>query len=328
MDYGKLLSRSFEVTRKFRALWLFGFLLALFSGGTSGGGGGGAGNGGSSRGAAPNLPNIGGLDAQVGIAIGIAVACVILIAIIIGILLVTISRGALIGLVAELETNQTAPTVRRGFSIGAARFWKLFGLALLVYGPFVLIGGGLILVAVLPLLAAIPTLIANSGQIVDEMIPRLLALGLGSLALLICVAFILAVAALIVRPLFEIFQRECVIEERGVLDSIREGYRRVRANLGDVVGIYVLTIALGFGFGIAMIPVALVLVGIPAALAIAIGAATNSAAVGIIIGSVLGLPALIVLLALQTLYQVFDSTLWTEGYLAIRAKAASATAIA
>ena len=30
MDYGKILTHSFEVVRRHRALWLFGILLALF----------------------------------------------------------------------------------------------------------------------------------------------------------------------------------------------------------------------------------------------------------------------------------------------------------
>ena len=36
MDYGRLISHSFEIVRRYRALWLFGFLLAL-TGGSGGG---------------------------------------------------------------------------------------------------------------------------------------------------------------------------------------------------------------------------------------------------------------------------------------------------
>ena len=64
MDYTKILTRSFEVVRRNRALWLFGILLALFGGGGGGGGGfPGGGTGGSGRtgptGGLPfNFPNI------------------------------------------------------------------------------------------------------------------------------------------------------------------------------------------------------------------------------------------------------------------------------
>ncbi|MCL5950420.1 MAG: hypothetical protein M1132_01640 [Chloroflexi bacterium] len=32
MDYGRMLARAFEITRRDRALWLFGFLLAVTGG--------------------------------------------------------------------------------------------------------------------------------------------------------------------------------------------------------------------------------------------------------------------------------------------------------
>ena len=32
MDYGRILARAFEITRRYRALWLFGFLLAVIGG--------------------------------------------------------------------------------------------------------------------------------------------------------------------------------------------------------------------------------------------------------------------------------------------------------
>ena len=35
MDYGRILARAFEITRRYRALWLFGFLPAVT--GSSGG---------------------------------------------------------------------------------------------------------------------------------------------------------------------------------------------------------------------------------------------------------------------------------------------------
>ena len=42
MDHMKVLRRSFEITWRYRVLWVFGILLALTSGGGGGNGGGGS----------------------------------------------------------------------------------------------------------------------------------------------------------------------------------------------------------------------------------------------------------------------------------------------
>ena len=192
MDYGKLLSRSFEITRKYRALWLFGILVALFGGG---GGGGGSGNFGfpgtpgadNNRGTGtfPTLPTFDQnlILAIVAIALGIVIVWFIA-----GIFFRFVSRGALIGLVQELEADQTAPTVRRGFRIGMDRFKSLFGIALLVNIPLAMVSVVLILVAALPLLAtAFPLLTARPSRPSEEIIRTIIAGGIGSLLLFCCV---------------------------------------------------------------------------------------------------------------------------------------------
>ncbi len=321
MDFTKLLSRSFEITRKFRALWLFGFLLALFSG--SGGGGGGDGAGTRDGDA---FPNIGGIDESVMLAIGIGVFCFALVLIILAVVLTTISRGALIGLVAEYEAKQMPPTVRRGFSIGAQRFWKMFGISIVVYAPLTLVGGIVLIVAALPLVGVLMPLISRGGRIFEEMIPQLFALGLGSLALLICVGLALVLVFFVLRPFYEMMLRECVIHQRGVRDSIREGFSLGRRNLGDLLLLYVLSIAIGIGAGIVLGVVGLILLAIPVAIGLAMGLV--DATLGVIAGIVIGLPAVALIIFLHGLYQAFDHTLWTEGYLAIQAKASPAAVIA
>lgn len=57
IDYGSLLKRSWEITKKNKWLWIYGVVLVMFAGGYSGGGGGGSGGGNSF-----NLP--GGKDLQ------------------------------------------------------------------------------------------------------------------------------------------------------------------------------------------------------------------------------------------------------------------------
>ncbi len=84
MDHMRILRRAFDITRAYRALWVFGILLALTAahGGSSGGGGGG--NGGNNQGNIPwrnfppfQFPQIPGQVMNMMIGIGIGLICLI-----------------------------------------------------------------------------------------------------------------------------------------------------------------------------------------------------------------------------------------------------------
>ena len=321
MDYGRLVSRSFEVVRRYRTLWLFGFLLAL----TGGSGGGDIANsiswnfdGGSSRGG--NLPSLPpGIWQMIAVIIAIVV-CIAILWLVFSIVLRFVSRGALVGLVAELEASQTAPTVRRGFRIGADRFWPLLGIALLINIPLFLVSIILIVIAAVPILTTLlPLLSTAGGRPPDQLVGLVIGGALGSVLLFCCAILFLVLVQLVLRPFYEFFIRSCVIARRGTLDAIREGYHLARGNLGNTLILYILIIAIGIGFGLLMIPVALILIGIPVGVGLAIGAAANSALPGVVVGLIIGIPMLLLLLFISGLFQAFESTLWTEGYLAMTA---------
>lgn len=326
MDYGKILARAFEITRKYRALWLFGFLMALF-GGTGGGnnfnynfGGNGNRTTNFENGVFPTLPSNFWQNFAIIIAV---VVCLVLILFVLGIVVRFVSRGALIGLVHDLETNGTTPAVRRGFSIGANRFWQLFGIGLIINLPLTIFSLAVMLVAIAPILVTVMPALARNPESTN--FGASLAGGIiGSIAMICCAVLCLLVVTLVIRPFYEFIVRVCVIDRRGVVDSIREGYRIVRANLGTVVVLYALLIGVGIAFGIVMIPVALILIGIPVGAALAVGFAAKSVGLAILVGAVIGIPLVLILIFISGLYQVFESTVWTEGYLAI-AKPTNAT---
>ncbi len=324
MDYGKLLTRSFEITRRYRALWIFGVLLALFGGGGGGGGGGNfsfPGNPGGGRGG-NNVPTLPPAIADALPLIVAVLVCALILWIIGGIVLRLLSRAALIGLVQELEANQTVPTVGRGFSIGASHFWSLLGIALLINIPLAIFSIALTLLAALPFLVSLLGVLSRGGS--EDFGALLLAGGLGSIVLFCCVILFLILLGLTVQLFYEFIVRTSVIKNRGVLDSIREGYRLVRTNLGSAIVLYILVIAIGIGYGIGMAIVALILLGIPIGLGILIYSIANSAGLAVLVGFIVGIPMLIILIFLSGLYRTFESTLWTQGYLAISAKASAA----
>lgn len=320
MDYGKILARSLTVTWKYRALWLFGVLFALF-GGSRGGGpnfpGGGSGSGMRDRGnVTPDLPPV---NEQMVFVIVTAVVVIALIWILLSIIMRFISRGALIGLVHELETTETKPTVRRGFNLGFNHFKPLFGIGLIVNLPITLVMLGLLFVAAVPLLASLIPLAASGARRASDLWP-LAAVGIASSIFLICcVAMFGWLVELIVKPFYEFFVRACVIGKHGVLDSLREGYRLVRANLGSVAILYVLTIGIGIAYSLLMIPVVLIAIGIPAGVGFAVYLVAQSVTQALVVGGVIALPMIALLLLIGGIYETFEFTLWTEGYLAVTA---------
>lgn len=318
MDYGKLLVRAFELTKNYRALWLFGFLLALF-GGSSGGSFNFPGSGWDGRGnldpfPTPSLPSDFWQNLTL---IVFAVICFVVVLSVLSIVVRFVSRAALIGLVAELESAGTTPTVRRGFSIGADRFWSQLGIAIAINLPLMIITLVLVLVALAPMLMAIVPAISG-GRSSPNDLSGIIGASIVSSLVLICLAAVCLLAIyLIVRPFYEFMLRACVIGRRGVMDSIREGYRVARTNLGNVAILYLLIIGISIGVTIVMIPVALILIGIPVGAAVALGLATQSWQLPVVLGVCLGIPLILVLIFIGGLFQVFESAVWTEGYLAI-----------
>jgi hypothetical protein len=319
MDYSRILTRSFEITLKHRALWLFGILLALFSGVGSGNFGNfgnlgnlGSGNGAGRTGGLPSLPP--GFWQMVAIIV-LALLCLFLCLFLLSIILRFVSRGALIGLVQELEANATVPTVRRGFSIGGGRFWQLLGIGLTINLPLSILSIALLLLAALPAIASIVPMI-EAGRSPQQIGGMLVGAILSSVALLCCVGIFLWLVGLVIRPFYEFFQRECVLQKRGVFDSIREGYRLVRTNVGNIAVLYVLIIGIQIGFGFVMLLGGLILSAIALAAGVVAGYAAQSIGPGILVGVIVGIPVLLVLLFVSGLFQALESTLWTEGYLA------------
>lgn len=320
MDYGKILARAFEITFKYRALWLFGFLLALFGGSSSGNfnfPGSGGGGGGSGRGDSIPTPSLPPDFWQNLTLIILLVCCLIVVLAIVSIIIRFVSRAALIGLVQELETNGTTPTVRRGFSIGADRFWPQLGIAITINLPLMIISLVLIVIALAPMLAAIAQGIQLDRSSPSELWGIVGASIASSLVMICCAALCLVILYIVIEPFYQFILRACVIGRHGVMDSIREGYRLVRENLGNVIVLYLLIIGINIGFAILMIPVALILIGIPIGAGVAIGFASQSWQAALILGGCLLIPLALVLIFIGGLFQVFESAIWTEGYLAV-----------
>lgn len=320
MNYVETLKRAFRITIKYRALWLFGFLLALCGGGGGGGGNGGGGTP-SGNGKTPwdngdnpfknfNMPHL-----DQGTIIGLIAAAILLVLIlaVVGVIVRSVSRAALIGMVEQTERTG-AVTVKDGWRIGwSAKAWRVFLLNLAISIPMVII------ILVTLAMVASPLLLGLAGK-EFLVVGALMAVGL----LLLWILAIIVVGILL-TPFMELGWRYTVLQEKGVIDSLKAAYSLIRRNLKDV-GITVLLLV---GVGIAWAMASIILVIIILLLAVLIGGIpglvgymlTQNVAVALIAGVPLFLIVLIIPLTFVSgLYLIFQSAVWTLVFMYLTGK--------
>lgn len=319
MRHLELLKQSFRITWRYRALWIFGFLLALCSGG---GGSGGGGNfnfrGGMNErdfknfGPLPDLPKI---DPSLIIGVVIAFICLILLLVLLGIVVRAVTRTALISMVYQVQETR-AITVRDGWRFGwSGRAWRVFLVGLLIGIPLSILSLGLILLALSPLLL----ILVNPQDTALIVITIILTI----LALLFVILILIAVSA-VIMPLQELAWRQTTLAQHGVIDSVAQTFGLIKRRFKDVAILWLLMLGVGLGWGIlsllVVLPTSLIaaalLGGIPGVLTYLLSGSWIAA---LIIGGPLGLLALILVASLaQGLYLTYQSTVWTLTYLELQ----------
>ena len=322
MNHINILKRALNITINYRALWLFGMLLALTTG--SGSGNGGSGNG-SSPNTDPNFdwqnpfrefPQLSSELANMWIGIAIGVAIVILAAILIGSIARYVSETALIRMVDEHENNGEQLTIRQGFRLGWSRTaWKMFLMDLLVGVSFVAVFLLLLAIAALPLLV---WLMENTPlQVIGTIISA------GSILLLVFAAII---AALAVTLIITFARRACALENLGVRDSLRRGYEMVRQRLGDMVMMGVMMFGIGLLWFIVTIPIIIaaivvsaLIAGLPALLAGSVAGFFTQGTTPWIVAAIVGVPIFLLAVIIPAMLiggwqKVFSSSAWTLTY--------------
>lgn len=248
MDFGKVLGRAWEITWRWKMLWVLGFLAALGQGG--------------------GFPQpsysfsgdefdqftytpIGPLDeifaAMTAI---IAVICiVIIIAIIIAIIIWVISviaRGGLIAAVQQIEDDGTT-SFGRAWSVGAKKFWTLFGLGVLTTLPTLI----LVFFGVAVGIAYFVGVVGGVTEPTDEVLGGSILLAILCGGFLCCGTFILGIVLEQIRIYGE---RAAVLEDVGWIDSFVRGWQVLKENLGATIILWLIFFAIGIViFGITFV---------------------------------------------------------------------------
>jgi hypothetical protein len=343
MDYVKILKRAWETTWRYRALWVFGIILALTtaSGGSPGDGGGGGGNGGNSGGFYPPgrytwppgkfpwplrdipWPEVPSNIVTMLIVVGVGLACVMLLLFVVGTIARYVAETALIRMVDDHEETGQKRSIREGFRMGWSRdSFRLFLIKLLI---------------TLPTVAAFILLLLITGAPLLLWLTRSTALGvIGTVAtvgLFFLFIFLAIIVGTVLSLLIKFFWRACVLEGLGVTDSIRHGFDVVRRHLKDVVIMWLIMVGIRIGWVIALvfisillIPVILLLIvvggivgGLPALAVWGLTSIFFEGVVPWILAALIGAPIFILIVAVPWLFlgglmEVFKSSVWTLTY--------------
>jgi hypothetical protein len=280
MDYGGLVKKALDIMWKFKYLWIFGFFLEF----------------GSSGGGVVNFQDkiklpIGDYirgDFLEGALMGLIIMLLLVafLVFVVFLIMYIISQGGLVHCVWRINQGEKS-TLRDGWDAGVKNFWRVLGIAVMVI-IFMLVA---VMVTLLPFVAS---LIAF----------KLVGLITGFIFLPIFLALLVTI---LLVDLFAI--RTCVIEGKGVFDSLAAGWNMFRNNLGPslIVALIGIGSTMVYFFGFVAVGVLLILPFIAMA---AINLFT-----GIALGGMVGL---IYIGIVSALWGTYIDSLWTLAYLDIK----------
>jgi hypothetical protein len=281
MDYGGLVRKSLDIMWKFKYLWIFGFFLEFGSGGGTWFG---------------NLPDRVKLpvshyvrgDVLGGALVGAVLLLIALALLIFVIFLIMyfISQGGMVHCVWKIQSGENAG-LREGWDAGIKYFWRIVGISLLIL--------------VIILAAGILTL----GPFILGII-AFKALGL-LLGVVLFPIFLLVLVTLLLIDLYA--TRACVIEDKGVFDSIAAGWDMLKNNLGPSLVVALISIGSTMAYTMGFVIVGLLL----AAPFVAIAA--FDLLLGIFAGVLVGL---IYIGILSAMWGTYIDSLWTLAYLEMK----------
>ncbi len=305
MDIGRTLSRAWQISWRWKVLWILGFLAALGQG-TSGANS-------SYRFSSSdlqnmNLPNI-NVPAAEGLLVGLA--CLGIIVAIALFVISVMARGGLIVGVAQVEAEGRT-TLGEAWTAGQRRFWTLFGIGVLSVLPIIVIS--IVMVIGIFLVAGGAALVGARGDnAVGPVIGGLLACICPSVCLLIVVAAVLAQIRIYA-------ERAAMLENLGWIDAFGRGWRVLRTNLGPTVLLWIVFLVLGLIVGAVTLAI---MVPIMLPLAAMFGnAANNTNSLLLVPLCGVGLVGVVLAAIVGAIITTFTSATWTLAYREMTAPAA------
>lgn len=302
MDYGAIIKRSWQITWRYKALWVLGIFAGVS--GCAGGSGGGSGGGGSNwsepSGGSTPFDGLPGSMPDFSRFIPLAIAAGVLL-VVIGIVLWVLAiaaRGGLVTGVNEIEEGRPR-RARELWSAGFSRFWSLLGLDLLLGLPLMVVGLGM---AGIILFSVAAPLVRGGEPGPEAFVPICGSLAIG-VPLLIVGSFVLGIMHLIAL-------RYVMLGGHGAIAAAGDSWRFLRARMKDSLLMYLLNFALNLAASFALgIPAIIIGVALAVPLVAVVASEEWGALWGIIPAFVLLVTVLSV--AYNAIWGTYTSALWT-----------------
>lgn len=297
MDYGYALTRAWQITWKYKVLWIFGILAGCSSNSNSGN----ADFSWDYNETPPEFVEFGdkALSFLSQPAVIIALILFIILLILLSIFLNTIGRIGLISGTYKAEMGAEKLGFGELFKDGTSRFWSFFGMNFFVNLPFIIIIIGILGAGVFAAISA-----ENMSGAEDFLIGFI-----PTICVLFCCLFFLA---LFLGILVQQAQNAMIIEERGILASLMRGWEVFKSNLGHVLLMAVILFIISIVVGV-IIALPILIILIPAAISFFVDGARSMQPL-ILMGlcMVAYFPVLLVLSGILTTY---TQAVWTLIYL-------------
>jgi len=306
MNYGQILSRAWQITWRWKILWVLGFLTALYSSLSSG-------SNLSYRLDDADLAKWAlDLPAWPNAALWLSlIGCGALLLILALPVLSVIATGGLISGVQQIE-EEGSTSLSGAWRVGVRRFWRLLGISLLTMLPVLVLA---VVAAVLLAMGIVPVA-STSDSTAGARTAGILSVVCGGALCCVLIPLGLALTAVATYA-----QRAAILEELLWIESIKRGWQVFKSHLGPTVLLWLILLALGLAAG-----VLLGLVAFPVILAlVALWQVDGATAWYIGLAVCAGLVGFIVYGLVNAILGTFTSAAWTLAFREITAGAPSAT---
>ena len=294
-NFGEVLTRAWQITWKYKVLWIFGIMAGCARGGGSGGGGGsGYSTGPSQGGPSPEvermMENFGRWIADHVWVVFLFVAIILLLTLI-SIVLGTLGRVGIIRGTLDVEGGADHLAFSELWRAGLPFFWRVFGLNFLI---------GLAFLAVLLPLVLVGVLTAGVGFLC--ILP------------LLCVLIPLSI---VVGVILEQANIAIVASNLGMFDGLRRGWEIFKSNFGPVAIMAIILFVISAVIGI-VIALPVLAVVFPAFLAFVLSSSANQSQVSytpLIIAGLCLVAYFPVSLVANGILGTYTGSAWTLTYL-------------
>jgi hypothetical protein len=297
MDYGSLINRAWQITWRWKVLWILGFLASLGRMWSSG-------NNATYTTESGDWQRLQGLQFPPEL-VGLlcALGCVAVILMLLVWVVSIMARGGLIAGVRDIE-EEGSTTFSSAWRAGRSRFWTLLGIGVLAAIPMFILA--FVLALMLAAGIAVSTQAgAGSGDLSGSW-AAIVPLALCGATL--CCGLILV--GLVLGQIRIYAERAAIIEGLGWIDAFRRGWQVLRNNLGPTIVVWLILLVLGMiiVFMIAAVTAVLLLPMV----ALMGGAGFRAwAVVPLACGGLIGI---VVVAVVASILETFTSALWTLAF--------------